>query len=190
MKWPLTIPEGITNIGRYALGRCVEVHEDGEGEYNFTGLTTVALPSSIKKLESDAFVDCYAIEKVLIPSLDTWLNIAFENTGSNPLIGGNRQNNGLYINGNLLTVLTVPDSISEIGNYSFPYCKSLEKIVMHDSVSNIGLEAFRGCSNLKEICFGDNVEKIDEWAFLGTNIATLPLPKNLKEIGVGAFIRL
>ena len=54
-------------------------------------------------------------------------------------------------NGSGLTSITIPDSVTSIGDYAFQTCKSLTSITIPDSVTSIGDGAFSGCSGLEEI---------------------------------------
>ncbi|MGN1165802.1 MAG: fibronectin type III domain-containing protein, partial [Lachnospiraceae bacterium] len=49
-----------------------------------------------------------------------------------------------------LKSITFPDSLEEIGNFSFASCESLEKTIFPKSVTFIGDQAFANCSKLKD----------------------------------------
>ncbi|MBR1751891.1 MAG: leucine-rich repeat domain-containing protein, partial [Ruminococcus sp.] len=64
-----------------------------------------------------------------------------------------------------LTSITIPNSVTSIGAYAFEYCTSLTSITIPNSVTSIGEYAFRGCTNLKSITIPDSVTSIGEYAF-------------------------
>ena len=50
-----------------------------------------------------------------------------------------------------LTSITIPNSITSIGNYAFQVCSNLTNITVPNSVTSIGFGAFKGCSSLKKM---------------------------------------
>lgn len=68
---------------------------------------------------------------------------------------GERAFNFLYCQD--IIEITIPDSVTSIGDYAFRSCESLEKIIMPDSVTSIGDYAFNMCRSLKEITIPDSV---------------------------------
>ena len=52
-----------------------------------------------------------------------------------------------------LTSITIPGSVTSIGNYAFKECTSLTSVTIPDSVTTIGEGAFYFCTNLATITF-------------------------------------
>ena len=63
------------------------------------------------------------------------------------------------------TAVTIPDSVTSIGDSAFWDCTSLTSIAIPDSVTSIGSDAFNGCSSLTSISISDGVTSIGSDAF-------------------------
>ncbi|MDE6706830.1 MAG: leucine-rich repeat domain-containing protein, partial [Oscillospiraceae bacterium] len=50
-----------------------------------------------------------------------------------------------------LTSITIPDSVTAIGNNAFSGCSALESVTIPDSVTAIGFYAFNACSALESV---------------------------------------
>ena len=50
-----------------------------------------------------------------------------------------------------MTELTLPNSVTSIGNSAFYYCSELTELILPDSVTSIGDAAFSECSGLSKI---------------------------------------
>lgn len=89
-----------------------------------------------------------------------------------------------------LEKLTLPDSITRIGNSAFAKCSELESIHMSSAITDIGERAFMECSSLTEIEIPDEVTKLKDFTFYSCQeLTTINLSENLKEIGQNAFYK-
>lgn len=61
--------------------------------------------------------------------------------------------------------VTIPSSVTVIGEAAFEYCRELTQIKIPDSVKEIGNDAFYGCSKLTSLTLGAGLTKIGESAF-------------------------
>ncbi len=64
-----------------------------------------------------------------------------------------------------LKEVTIPGSVSSIGNYAFMSCKTLEKVYVLFGVQSIGNGAFADCSNLSQIAISPSTTSINERTF-------------------------
>ena len=64
-----------------------------------------------------------------------------------------------------LTSITIPDSVTSIGNGAFQYCTSLTSMTIPDSVTSIGKYAFKKCTSLTSMTIGNSVTSIGDYAF-------------------------
>lgn len=86
----------------------------------------------------------------------------------------------------LLTNVTLPNSLTEIGEKAFLYAGKLASIELGANLTYIGKEAFMG-TGLTSISFPENLDKIDDGAFYGLNITNLVFNEKLRFIGNSAF---
>lgn len=90
--------------------------------------------------------------------------------------------------------LVIPEEIEgqpvvEIGERAFYQNETLIRVELPDTVTEISEWSFQFCENLKEIDFGEGVEVIKESAFYGcTALNHLDFPNALKEVGISAFM--
>ena len=148
------------------------------------GLTSVTIPSSVTSIGSSAFILCRNLTKVEIGSIAAWCNIDFENYTANPL---NYAQN-LYLNGNKVTNLSLPNSLTKIKDYTFYNCKSLTKVTIPNSVTEVCSYAFNGCSGLTSLTLPNSLRTIQPRAFYGcSGLPSLEIPNSVTSIGNYAF---
>ncbi|GEM_PF-5354613 len=102
---------------------------------------------------------------------------------------------GFYIvDGELLkyngtdSYVTIPDSVTIIGNWAFRDCTSLEKVTIPDSVTSIGDCAFKNRTSLKKVTIPNSVTSIGGDAFKGcTSLKEVTIPDSVTSIGGYAF---
>ncbi len=59
----------------------------------------------------------------------------------------------------------IPEGITEIGQYAFRECTTLQSVIIPDSVTHIANAAFYGCSYLSQVTIGSGVTEINYSAF-------------------------
>ncbi|MBQ2126079.1 MAG: leucine-rich repeat domain-containing protein, partial [Bacteroidaceae bacterium] len=145
-------------------------------------LASITFGNGIESVGSRAFAS--SIATVNIADLSAWCKINFENVEANPVSISEK----LYLNGELVTDLVVPNDVTEIGSYVFYYCKALKSIIIPDNVTSIGKGAFGNCSKAEHLSLGDGLATIGDYAFYGCkNIVELVIPEGVESIGAGAF---
>ena len=87
-----------------------------------------------------------------------------------------------------LSSITIPNSITSIGDGIFYDCSSLSSIDLPDSVTSIGGAAFSGCTSLDSIAIPNSVTSIGNRAFYDcTCLTSIYLPNSVTSIGVEVF---
>ncbi|MBP3250609.1 MAG: leucine-rich repeat protein [Ruminococcus sp.] len=71
-------------------------------------------------------------------------------------------------NGSSASTITLPDTITSIGNWAFAGNSNLKSFTIPDSVEYVGIQAFDQCRALTEINFPDHLVKFDGQAFRDT----------------------
>ncbi len=71
-----------------------------------------------------------------------------------------------------LASITIPNSVTSIGDYAFYRCTSLTSITIPDSVTTIGKNAFNGCSSLTSVTIPCRVTSIGLQAFSNCTLLT------------------
>ena len=145
----VVIGDSVTSIGSSAF-------------YNCKSLTSVAIPDSVTSIGSVAFHNCTSLTSVnYLGTIEQWCNISFGDATVNPLFYGAK----LYLNGELVTELVIPNTVTEIKTYAFRNCSSLTSVVIPDSVTSIGSDAFYNCTSLTSVVIPDKVTSIGSEAF-------------------------
>jgi len=87
--------------------------------------------------------------------------------------------------GSFATVI-IENGVTRIGTHAF-FLQSLSSISIPNTVTSIGDWVFIACGNLKSIVLPNSVTKIGTGAFFDCGISSIVLPSNVTEIGNGAF---
>ena len=189
----ITIGNSVTTIERHAF-------------YGCSSLTSVTIGNGVTKIGERAFAGCNNLKDVYITDIAKWCAIEFDSDYGNPLFYAKN----LYLNGELVTELAIPDSVTTIGALAFSNCTSLTSITIPDSVTTIGdgafwnctsltsvtihgvttigNSAFSNCSSLTSITIPDNVTSIGDYAFYYCDsLTSITIPDNVTSIGDSAF---
>ena len=194
----VTIPDSVTKIGMRAFLGCTSLttvtlsntitYLPNSVFSQCSSLKTVTIPKSLKAIDLNVFMDCSSLEDVVyLGSVEEWCKIEFEGLDSNPLYNSA----DLYINNQLLSDLVIPESITEIKNYAFVGCSSLNSVVISDAttvansyafgccpsltsmetggVKRIVSNVFYGCPNLEVVKIGSGANFISNTAFMESN---------------------
>lgn len=84
--------------------------------------------------------------------------------------------------------LTIPNSVTSIGDYAFSECDSLTQVTIPNSVTFIGDGVFYSCYRLKQVTIPNSVTSIGDYAFCYCYYLTqVTISSNVTSIGDEAF---
>lgn len=149
--WYNSQPDGVVYINRVLYGYKGTMPENThidirEGtlsmvDYafaNYAELTSVTMPSSIKIIGSDVFVDCINLSGVTIPlSVTSIGERAFQWCSK-------------------LESVTIPPQATTIGDFAFSYSEGLKTVVFGESEVSLGDGVFYRSSNIEEFIVSEN----------------------------------
>lgn len=142
-------------------------------------LNSVTIPSNVKNIGEKAFEGC-GLTDYHISDIASWCNINF----SSAILSYKH----LYINGEELINLIIPNGVKNIGYGAFYGCVGLNSVNIPQSVTSIGTLAFGNCTNLTSINISIGVTSIGSHAFYEcTGLTSITVPNSVTSIGTQAF---
>ena len=163
----LVIPDAVTYIGWEAFNGCS----------GLDGMLTIG--NAVSEISEMAFyntgltiLNYQAANCTYVGSYDYGNSSVFYNF-TTVSFGDNVESlpSGAFRNCEYLTgTLTLPNSLTTIGEQAFYNCYGLEGIVMGNSVETIGNEAFRNCGGMRgELTLPETLLSVGTYAFAGCN---------------------
>lgn len=107
-------------------------------------LTSIAIPRSITAIDDYAFLGCAALSQVHITDLRAWCAIEFASPIANPCYYAHH----LFLNGDEVIGLAIPDSVQAISAFAFYGCAALDTVSIPASVMAIWAMAFADCPSI------------------------------------------
>jgi len=128
-------------------------------------LTSVTVPESVVSIGFRAFAECSGLN---------YINVSDDNMNYSSIDGllFDKEGTVMIQCPGARTSVTLPESVTSIGEESFRNCSKLEYVVIPKSVTSVGTRAFENCGTLTHVCYlGTNDPgKSDEHVFDGCNL--------------------
>ena len=151
----------------YSIPEGVEVLE-GDFFFKNAKLRKITLPSTLRKMEANAFIHC-PLENLELPE------------------GLTEVPEFMCECCRTLKKVVLPSTIKKILTGAFNGCRSLQEVNLPDGIDFIDESTFRFCESLKQVKLPPKLEIIRAELFYGSGIESIEIHYNIKEIGYWAF---
>lgn len=195
----INLPDGLQSIGNYAFSECAlkyaaipdSVHTFGTAIfYMCFKLEEVRLPQGMTSIPDYMFYWAHISTPLTLPSgLKSIGNYAFaEFAGEVSDLPSGLVSIGNYaFNNSAIKEVTIPDSVTKMGKEVFGDCPYLRTVTWSKGLKTIPQRTFTYCPVLEEMRLPATVTTIGKYAYSGSGIRRLSVPKSVKKIDQNAF---
>jgi hypothetical protein len=188
----VTIPSSVTSIGETAFYNCSRltsvtipssVATIGHDAFNgCSSLTSITIPPSVTVIGNHAFIRCDILTNITVDSRNT----AYASIDG-VLFDKNIRTIITYPMGKTARTYTIPSSVTSIDG-AFLNCSRLTSVTIPPSVTVIGDRAFQNCTSLTSITIPSSVTSIGDWAFYHCNsLTSIAIPSSVTSIKIEAL---
>ena len=137
-------------------------------EYPYEG--TFVIPSQIKFIDESAFEQSAGLTEIVFnDNVKSIGECAFEDCD--------------------LRSITIPSSVTHIGNYCFSECSSLTSAEILAPIDVLPDKIFDNCPFLESVVLPSTITRLGNYCFRDCNLTSITFPPNLVEIGNDCFCR-
>lgn len=86
-----------------------------------------------------------------------------------------------------LTEITIPSSVTSLGDNSFNFCRSITTISIPDSVTYLGFGAFSSCQTLSNVTLSNSLTALYSYTFSNCPFASIHIPNSITIIDAWCF---
>ena len=135
-----------------------------------SGITTIALPSTVQVIGLGSMAQCHNLQSITIPeglvTIEEW---AFTEDTS-------------------LLAVSLPESVTSVGAYAFDYCTHLISVTLPQQLTLIPDGCFNYCHELESVNMPSSLTEIGGWAFDSVlTLSEVVLPEGFTTLGIAAF---
>lgn len=206
----ITIPDSITEIPYEAFAKCIglisinipnSVTTIGESAFDYCiNLPEIYIPASVSQIGESVLGRCFALTEINVDKNNeyycTYEGVLY-NKNKTELLQCPAGKTGsfnvpttvtsiwgdAFDNCTELTSITIPNSVSLIGQYAFLKCIGLTSINIPTSLTSISFGMFSDCTGLTSITIPNSVDTIEGYAFDDcSSLVSIKLPYTLKTI--------
>ena len=160
---------GLSKLYTVILPECVTRIEDGA--FLKTNLQSIDIPANVNTIGARAFYGLKSLESIKFARNSVLTAIPEQ-----------------FCNGcSALKSITLPNTVTSIGDWAFEYCNMLSNCVLSTSLQSIGRNAFGATKGLKNIDFPQGLKSIAYQAFSESGLENVCLPIELSVLGDYAF---
>lgn len=88
-----------------------------------------------------------------------------------------------------LTSVTLPKSLTALGNRTFFHCSNLKTIELPEGLTSIGDYVFSECESLSTVILPENLINIGKYIFQDSSLSNVSIPEKMTVISEGMFSR-